>query len=86
MLLQKNTNLKLPFPILPSNVYPVFHKKSLVLFRTRSISRLQIPIMLTFAKTDYKVQGATFTSVIVDLKRSDRVVGNTHKQFCSTYI
>ncbi len=86
MLLQKDTDLKLPFPTLPSNVYPVFSERSPVLFRTGSISRLQIPITLAFARTDYKVQGATFTSAIVDLKRPDRVVGNTHKRFCSTYV
>ncbi len=86
MLLQKDTDLKLPFSTLLSNVYLVFPEKSSVSFRTGSISRLQIPITLAFARTDYKVQDATFTSAIVDLKWPDKVVRNTHKRFCSTYV
>ncbi len=86
VLLQKDVDLKLPFLTLLSNVYPVFPKRSSVLFCTGSISRLQIPITLAFGRTDYKVQGAIFTSTIVDLKRPDRVVGNTHKRFCSIYV
>ena len=86
MLLQKDTDLKLPFLTLPSNVYPVFPERSSVSLHTGSISRLQIPITLAFAQTDYKVQGATFTSATVDLKRPSKFSGSTHKQFCSTYV
>lgn len=32
-----------------------------------SIIRLQIPIMLGFMVTDYKLQGTTFQTVILDL-------------------
>lgn len=66
-------------------MYLVLSEKSSVSFRTRSIFRLQIPIMLAFAKTDYKVQGTIFTSAIIDLKWPDKVVANTHKQFYSIY-
>lgn len=86
MLLQKNINLKLLFPTLPFNVYPIFPERSSVSFRNGSISRLQIPITLAFAQTDYKVQGAIFTSAIINLKRLSKFSGSTHKQFCSTYV
>ncbi len=41
--------------------------------------------MIAFARIDYKVQSVAFISAIVDLKYLDRVIENTHKQFCSTY-
>lgn len=86
MLLQKCTDLKLSFPILPSNVYLVFPERFLVFLHIRSISRLQIPITLAFTQTDYKVQGVNFTSATIDLKRSSKFFDSTYKQFCSTYI
>lgn len=37
-------------------------------------------------QTNYKVQGATFISATVDLKRTNKFSSSIHKQFCSTYI
>lgn len=87
ILLQREKDLKIPFPTLPANVYPVFPERSTVALSAGSISRLQIPITLGFALTDYKVQGATFTSAVVDLKRQTKSsASGQHKRFCSTYV
>lgn len=48
ILLQKETNSKILFPILPTNMYPVFPDKSTISFPTKSIFRLQISITLEF--------------------------------------
>lgn len=49
--------------------------------------RKQIPICPAFCLTDYKIQGATLTSAILDLKNDK---GNrrhdSHRKFCSTYV
>lgn len=42
--------------------------------------------MLAFTKINYKIQGAIFISVIVDLKRPNRIVSNTYKRFRSISI
>ena len=47
---------------------------------------MQLPITLGFALTEYKVQGATFDSAVVDLKRQSRGGTATHRRFCSTYV
>ena len=47
---------------------------------------MQLSITLGFALTEYKVQGATFDSAVVDLKCQSRGEIVTHKRFCSTYV
>ena len=40
-----------------------------------------------FAVTDYKVQGATFQTAVLDLRRGSKSDGMVlHKRFCSTYV
>ena len=87
ILLQREKNLKTPFSTLPPNVYLVFPDRSSIKLAQGSISRLQLPITLGFALSDYKVQGATFESAVVDLKRQSKVFAAAgHKRFCSTYV
>ena len=47
---------------------------------------MQLPITLGFALTEYKVQGATFDSAVVDLKCQSRGRTATHKRFSFTYV
>ena len=52
-----------------------------------SVRRKQIPICPAFCLTDYKIQGATLDSVILDLKddiKSRRQ--DSHRKYCSTYV
>lgn len=51
-----------------------------------SITRLQILLTLTFAVTDYKVQGETFKTTALDLQRGQPVINGSQKSFCSTYV
>ena len=40
-----------------------------------------------FAVTDYKIQGATFRSAVLDLRKGNKTVKcGVHKRFCSTYV
>jgi PIF1 helicase. len=52
-----------------------------------SVRRRQVPICPAFSLTDYKVQGATLESAILDLKddRKGRRQ-DPHRKFCSTYV
>ncbi len=51
-----------------------------------SINRTQIPLNLPFAITQYKVQGATLKTTILDLQRGNSTTGGSHRVFCSTYV
>ncbi len=86
MLLQRQHPLKAAFPDLPTNVFPLFPVKSTVSLQGISINRMQIPLTPAFAVTDYKVQGATFKTAILDLQRSQFANNVSHKAFCSTYV
>ncbi len=55
--------------------------------RGMSVTRLQIPMTPGFAVTDYKVQGATFRTAVLDLHRHSKSRDKgSHKRFCSTYV
>ncbi len=87
ILLHTESALMVPFPNLPRNVYPVFPVKSSVMAKGATFKRKQIGITPGFAYTEYKVQGATFRSATLDLRR--RTVKRTtenHKRFCSIYV
>jgi hypothetical protein len=46
-----------------------------------------ISTSLGIVNTDYKVQGATYDSIIVDLHRRDNGKGSvSHKRYCSLYV
>jgi hypothetical protein len=53
-----------------------------------SVIRHQVPVTPAWAITDYKVQGATYDSIIVDLHRRDnnRKDSVSHKRYCSVYV
>lgn len=86
MLLQRQHPLKAAFPELSANVFPLFPVKSTVSLQGISINRMQIPLTPAFAVTDYKVQGATFKTAILDLQRGQFANNVSHKSFCSTYV
>lgn len=67
MLLKQLKHLEIMFLMVVKNIISVFPTKSTLILRDISVTRLQIPIMLGFAVTDYKVQGTLFQTVILDL-------------------
>ncbi len=82
----KKKQLKIPFLTLSSNVYLIFPDRSTLKLSQGDISKLQLPITIGFALTEYKIQGATFDSTVIDLKCQSREGIATHKRFCSTYV
>ena len=86
MLLQRQHLLKVAFPDLPANVFPLFLVKSTVSLQGISINRMQILLTPAFAVTDYKVQGATFIIAILDFQHSQFANNVSHKAFCSIYV
>lgn len=86
ILLYTDSPLTIPFPGLASNVYPVFPVRSVVTAKKTSVNRRQIGLTPGFAFTEYKVQGATFESAVLDLRRKNKRRGESHKRFCSTYV
>jgi hypothetical protein len=52
-----------------------------------SVRRKQIPICPAFCLTDYKIQGTSLDSAILDLRDDRKSRGrDSHRRFCSTYV
>ncbi len=60
--------------------------KSTVSLQAVSINKRQISLTPAFAITEYKVQGATFKTAILELQCKNSITGGSHKAFCSTYV
>jgi len=83
---QENSNHP-AFENLEAKVIPVFPIERSIKIRQYSVRRKQVPICSAFSLTDYKVQGSTLTTAVLDLKDNPKVRGqNEHKKFCSTYV
>lgn len=87
ILLHTDSPLMISFPSLPANIYPVFLVRSIVTAKNTRLNRKQVGITPGFAYTKYKIQGATFKSAVLDLRRrSKKKAGKYHKRFYPTYI
>ncbi len=87
ILLKMSQHSEIAFLMLPENVFLVFLAKSTLTMYDSSVTRLQILMMLGFTITDYKVQGATFQTIVHNLhKHSKSKDKSLHKKFCFTYI
>jgi hypothetical protein len=52
-----------------------------------SVRRKQVPICPGFCLTDYKVQGSTLSTAILDLKNDPARRGqDSHRKYCSLYV
>ena len=83
------TMLSFPFQNqLPDNVVPVFPAVSTVYLGSMAVKQSQIPLTPAFVLTEYKIQGSTFISAVLDLKkiRKPKADREIHKLFCSTYV
>jgi hypothetical protein len=71
-----------------STAIPIFCSSTSVKIENMSVIRHQVPVTPAWAITDYKVQGATYDSIIVDLHRRDnnRKDSVSHKRYCSVYV
>jgi hypothetical protein len=73
--------------MLEDNVVPIFPLERSIPIKGYSVRRKQVPVCPAFCLTDYKVQGSTLSSAILDLKTRSNVRGQDHhKRFCSLYV
>lgn len=68
-------------------IVPVFPLERSITVKCYSVRRKQIHMCPAFCLTDYKVQGSTLDSAILDLKDDPMIRGrDRHQKFCSTYV
>ena len=75
------------FQDLEADIIPVFPLERSITIKGHSIRRKQVPMCLVFSLIDYKVQGSTLTTTILDLKHSITVKRqDSYQNFCFIYI
>jgi hypothetical protein len=76
------------FPEIGSTAVPIFCTSNSVRVENISVIRHQVPVTPAWAITDYKVQGATYDNITVDLHRPGNNINKEtrHKQYCSNYV
>src|SRR5256714_11478592 len=83
---QENPN-HLGFEHLQANDFPVFPIERSITIKKHSVRRKQVPICPAFSLTDYKIQGATLKTAVLDLKDDPSAKGqDMHKKFCSMLV
>jgi hypothetical protein len=66
---------------------PIFPIERSISVKGLSVRRKQVPICPAFRLTDYKVQGSTLSSAILDLKNDPSRRGqDSHRKYCSLYV
>jgi hypothetical protein len=87
ILFKHNKPKQATFDGLDPSVMPVFPVERSITLKGYSVRRKQVPMCPAFCLTDYKVQGLTLTSAILDLKDDPSIRGlDRHRKFCSTYV
>ncbi|KAF4210355.1 hypothetical protein CNMCM5878_004518 [Aspergillus fumigatiaffinis] len=68
-------------------IVPIFPLERSITVKGYSVRRKQVPMCPAFSLTDYKVQGSTLDSAILDLRDDPTIRGrDRHQKFCSTYV
>jgi hypothetical protein len=87
VLFRQDNSKHLAFKDLEAKVVPVFPIERSITVKGYSVRRKQVPMCPAFSLTDYKVQGLTLTTAVLDLKGDPSGKGqNEHKTFCSMYV
>jgi hypothetical protein len=87
LLFKPNRPKAIQFHSLSRDILPIFPLETSVTIKGYSVRRKQVPICPAFCLTDYKVQGATLPSAILDLKDNHKNrAGDSHRKYCSTYV
>lgn len=75
------------FEGLEAAVMPVFPLEKSITLKGYSVRRRQVPMCPAFCLTDYKIQGSTLTTAILDLKDDPTSKARDHhKKYCSIYV
>jgi hypothetical protein len=87
-VLFENNKLKpTTFQELQDSVTPVFPIERSITLKGFSVRRKQIPMCPAFCVTDYKVQGSTLATAILDLKVDHSTRGMSgHRKYCSANV
>ena len=87
VLFRQENPKHLGFEHLEANDFPVFPIERSITIKTYSVRRKQVPICPAFSLTDYKIQGATLKTAVLDLKDDRSAKGqDMHKKFCSMLV
>lgn len=87
VLFQQDHSAHSKFDDLDAKIIPVFPLDRSITIKGYSVRRRQVPMCPAFSLTDYKVQGSTLTTAVLDLKHDPSARGQDgHKKYCSTYV
>ena len=87
VLFRQDNSTHTVFEDFEPNVTPVFPIARSIKIKEYSVRRKQVPMCAAFSMTDYKVQGSTLTTAVLDLKDDPTTKGqDEHKKFCSRYV
>ena len=87
VLFERDNSEHSKFDGLDAKVIPVFPLERSITVKGHSVRRRQVPMCPAFSLTDYKVQGSTLTTAVLDLKYDPTARGQDgHKKYCSTYV
>src|SRR3954454_1912224 len=87
VLFRRKNSKHSKFEDLEDKVIPVFPLERSITIKGYSVRRKQVPMCPAFSLTDYKVQGSTLTTAVLDLKDNSAVKGKDHHQrYCSTNV
>ena len=75
------------FEGLDTKVVPVFPLEGSITIKGCSVRRRQVPMCPAFSLTDYKIQGSTLPTAVLNLKDDPTAKGQSeHKKYCSLYV
>ncbi|KAF8860613.1 hypothetical protein BDZ45DRAFT_800769 [Acephala macrosclerotiorum] len=87
VLFQRDSSEHAKFDDLDTKIILVFPLERSITIKGHSVRRRQVPMCPEFSLTDYKVQGSTLTTAVLDLKDDPTARGQDgHKKYCSTYV
>ena len=88
VLFQREVVKHQPFQAIQNDCIPVFASAFPVRVENMWIKRLQVPMSPAFALTEYKVQGSTYRTAVLDLSRHSNARGEdaVHARHCSIYV
>jgi len=87
LLFHQGDSKHVTFEDLETKEIPVFPIERSITIKTYSVRRKQVPLCPAFCLTDYKIQGSTLKTAVLDLKDNSSGKGQSeHKKFCSLYV
>src|SRR6266516_2553599 len=87
VLFRRENSKHSKFEDLETKVIPVFPLERSITIKGYSVRRKQVPMCPAFSLTDYKVQGSTLTTAVLDLKDDPTAKGQDHhKRYCSKNV